>query len=92
MTADAGGAANPLPRPMLNAEGETFDEDIEDLYSALDILTNEQRADYRRVNAEAIASHESPRILIVAGPGSGKSFLFLERIKYWVGRDCCRFG
>jgi hypothetical protein len=86
MTTNADGAANPLPRPMFNAEGQVFDEDIEDLYSALDVLTNEERADYRRVNAEAIASHESPRILIVAGPGSGKSFLFLERIKYWVGQ------
>lgn len=86
MTTDSDGVPNPLPRPMINAEGSTFDEDIEALYSALDNLTNEEREKYRRVNAEAIASHECPRILIVAGPGSGKSFLFLERIKYWMGQ------
>lgn len=73
-----------LPRALINPDGETFDQEIEALEPILGELSNEDRDRYRRLNAEAIARHDSPRILVVAGPGAGKSFLFLERIRHWT--------
>jgi superfamily I DNA/RNA helicase len=34
-----------------------------------------------------ISEHSAPKILIVSGPGTGKSYLFLERINSWLKND-----
>jgi superfamily I DNA/RNA helicase len=47
-------------------------------------LDNPSRESFRDKNAASIAQDDAPRILIVAGPGSGKSFLFMQRIEYWL--------
>jgi len=74
----------PLPRSLINNDGSQFDAEIDELEAALSALQGPDRAAYRDANATAIARAEAPRLLIVAGPGSGKSFLFIERIAYWL--------
>jgi superfamily I DNA/RNA helicase len=71
----------------VNPEGESFDSDLDELRSLLSDLTNDDRKAYRNGNATAIATLEHQRLLIVAGPGSGKSHLFLSRIRYWLPLD-----
>ena len=39
---------------------------------------------YRNQNAEAILDHPGPQMLIVSGPGTGKSYLFMGQIDRWV--------
>ncbi len=38
-------------------------------------------------NASDIARHKAVKFLIVSGPGTGKSYLFLNRINYWYKQD-----
>lgn len=77
----------PLPRSLINSGGESFAAELASLSASLDALSNPQREIYRDINAKAIADHSAARLLIVAGPGSGKSFLFLARIKHWLPID-----
>jgi hypothetical protein len=75
-------------RHLINEDGEPFEEDeLEALARELDSLTTEQRTDFRNRNAEAIATHPATEILIVAGPGTGKSTIFKQRILFWLGQD-----
>ncbi|MDA8400699.1 MAG: AAA family ATPase [Actinomycetota bacterium] len=76
-----------LPRPMLNADGKPFDDELEDFIEVLAALENTERDRYRAINATAIAQADASHLLIVAGPGSGKSFLFLERIRFWTNKN-----
>src|SRR6185369_11902857 len=46
-----------------------------------------QRTAFRNENAEAIATHPATQILIVAGPGTGKSTIFKQRVLFWLGQD-----
>jgi superfamily I DNA/RNA helicase len=72
------------PRYLVNATGESFEAEIATVEPLLAALPNAQRLAYRNGNAETIAQHDSGRLLIVAGPGSGKSYLFLSRIRHWL--------
>lgn len=76
------GAAAPI-EPMLNLDGTCF-VGLADLAEQLAALDNDGRKAFRNANGAAIATCEAERMLIVAGPGSGKSFLFRERIAYWL--------
>ena len=76
----------PDPRPLINADGGSFAEEIAEIEPLLAALANPDRIAYRNANAGAIATHSASHLLIVAGPGSGKSFLFLERIQHWLPR------
>jgi hypothetical protein len=71
-------------RELLNADGSPFAAELEELTRALAGLPNEERVAYRDRNAAAIARNPAPHLLVVAGPGAGKSFLFLDRIRYWL--------
>ncbi len=75
-----------LPRSLINDEGGSFDAEIDQIEPALSALSSDEREAYRNEAAAAIATHEGARMLIVAGPGTGKSYLFLRRIKYWISR------
>jgi superfamily I DNA/RNA helicase len=57
------------------------------LREELDALDNAGRTEYRNNNASAIARHSAAKFLIVSGPGTGKSHLFLERIDHWYQRN-----
>ncbi len=76
--------ANKLPRDLLNSDGNSFVDDLPGLVKQLAVLSNEDRTRYRERNAATIAQHPATHLLVVAGPGTGKSFLFLSRIKYWL--------
>lgn len=47
-------------------------------------MNNSERIAFRNVNAKQIAEHGAPNMVIVAGPGAGKSFLFMDRIRSWL--------
>lgn len=72
-------------RYLINEDGKPFEEDeLEALAAMLDSLTPTQRTEFRNGNAEAIAKHSALRILIVAGPGTGKSTIFKQRALFWL--------
>lgn len=75
-------------RHLINEDGEPFEEDeLEALAQELDSLTTDQRTEFRNRNAEAIAKHPATQILIVAGPGTGKSTIFKQRALFWLGQN-----
>lgn len=76
------------PRFLINRDGSPFDEnELAKLRDDLLSLKAEGRhLDYRDRNSAEIAQDPSPKILIVSGPGTGKSYLFLDRIKYWLSQ------
>jgi len=75
-------------RHLINEDGEPFEEDeLEALTRELDSLPAEERTEFRNRNAEAIAEHPATKILIVAGPGTGKSTIFKQRVLFWLGQD-----
>lgn len=73
----------PTPRELINDDGRSFADELAELQAGLAALPNNERRAYRDNNALVIARHPAARLLVVAGPGAGKSYLFLERIKYW---------
>lgn len=75
-------------RPLINPDGTPFDPaDLERLRDLLDALPGDERIAFRNDNAQAIAQHASERLLIVSGPGTGKSHLFKQRINHWLTQN-----
>ncbi|MBU1755217.1 AAA family ATPase [Patescibacteria group bacterium] len=73
------------PRFLINTDGSPFDKDeLNSLKSLLDGLSDGDREDFRNKNADQIAEDDSQSTLIVSGPGTGKSTIFLKRIEYWL--------
>jgi predicted NACHT family NTPase len=77
------------PRRLLNVDGACFD-DLGSLEPRLAALTQDERYAYRNANAAAVAATAAERLLVVAGPGAGKTFLFLARIDHWLAQDASR--
>jgi superfamily I DNA/RNA helicase len=76
------------PRFLINDDGVAFERsELETLRDELDALNDNARIGYRDQNASAIAQHDANKFLIVSGPGTGKSHLFLDRIKYWCEKN-----
>jgi superfamily I DNA/RNA helicase len=76
------------PRHLINADGKPFeDRELDALGKELDALGPADRRNFRDANARAVARHSAIRMLIVAGPGTGKSTLFKERILFWLEQD-----
>jgi superfamily I DNA/RNA helicase len=71
-------------RAFINPDGESFADELPTMAGELAVLSNDDRKGFRDFNAGEIAIHRSERMLVVAGPGSGKSFLFRNRIKHWL--------
>jgi len=57
------------------------------LRGTLDALDDDERTEYRDKNASIIAQHDAVKFLIVSGPGTGKSHLFLDRINHWYQQN-----
>ena len=75
-------------RHLINADGSRFDTgEMASIRSALAAFSQEERESYRNANAATIASHPCNKLLIVSGPGTGKSYLFIERIKHWLKQN-----
>jgi superfamily I DNA/RNA helicase len=75
-------------RHLINEDGEPFtDADLDALAKELDALSPAERKKFRDENANAIAQHIAEQILIVAGPGTGKSTIFKQRVLFWLARD-----
>lgn len=62
-----------------------FAVEITDAARELDALTLEQRTAFRNCNAKAIAELLATKMLIVSGPGTGKSYLLLDKMRSWLG-------
>jgi superfamily I DNA/RNA helicase len=77
-----------MARHLINEDGKPFeDRELDALGKELDALGHVDRRNFRDANARAVARHEAVRMLIVAGPGTGKSTLFKERILFWLQQD-----
>jgi superfamily I DNA/RNA helicase len=75
-------------RHLINENGEPFeDQELDALGKKLDALKPAERRSFRDANARAVARHAAVEMLIVAGPGTGKSTLFKERILFWLEQD-----
>jgi len=75
-------------RVLVNDDGSPFESsEIKMLSKRLDALSDDKREEYRNQNALAIAQHHADKILIVSGPGTGKSHLFLDRINHLYQKD-----
>lgn len=75
-------------RHLINNDGAPFEyTELQTLRGELNALDNNGRTEYRNQNASAIAQHSAKKFLIVSGPGTGKSTLFLDRIKHWYKHD-----
>jgi AAA domain/UvrD-like helicase C-terminal domain len=73
--------------PIVKDPGDPFSEkETTELGSFLRGLDAEDRLAFRNANSDAIAEHEAPRMLVVSGPGTGKSFMFRRRLKAWLHR------
>lgn len=76
-------------RYLINKDGTPFEKsEIQTLSDELDALDDDKRRDYRDKNADEIAEYnDTPKFLIVSGPGTGKSHLFLSRINHWYQQN-----
>lgn len=72
------------PRHLINLDGTRFDTELDAIQEVLAELANPARVTYRNGNAATIARAKATRLVIVAGPGSGKSHLFRTRIEHWL--------
>src|SRR5438128_9586943 len=78
----------PIRQHLINEDGEVFsDDELDALAKELDSLSTEGRTKFRDENASAIAQLVAKRILIVAGPGTGKSTIFKQRALFWLQKD-----
>lgn len=77
-----------LPASLLHEDGRPFaPEEVERAAVALRSLSDDDRQKFAKQNAKDISSTSQPRLLVVSGPGTGKSYLFAQRISAWLGRD-----
>jgi superfamily I DNA/RNA helicase len=75
-------------RHLINEDGKPFDgQELDALERDLDSLNRANREAFRDANAQAVATYPADRILIVSGPGTGKSRLFRDRILFWLKQD-----
>lgn len=75
-------------RFLINDDGSPFESsELQTLRVALDSLSDDKREEYRDQNAAAIVQHDAAKILVVSGPGTGKSRIFLKRIDHWYQKD-----
>lgn len=73
--------------PLLKPDGTPFeDSELAEIAERLAALDEPGRSTVRSTNANAIATNDAERLLLVSGPGTGKSTLFRARIREWLAR------
>lgn len=74
--------------PLINEDGSPFSASaLTKARAVLDALPDADRIAYRDGNALALAQHGATRMLIMSGPGTGKSSLFKLRIHAWLTKQ-----
>jgi len=74
--------------PVISADGKPFASAfLAILRKQLLSCTSEERRAFRDTNAAELARDSARRLLLVSGPGTGKSYLFLSRILHWLETD-----
>lgn len=75
-------------RSLINDNGKPFEtSELKSLSDALDALDDKSREKFRNKNSLDIVQHTAKKFLIISGPGTGKSYLFLDKIDFWYQRD-----
>ncbi len=75
-------------QPPIKEDGTPFNpQELEKISNQLDQLEETERKNFRDKNRKSIAETKSQKLLIVSGPGTGKTLLFLDRIKYWLKKN-----
>lgn len=75
-------------RYLINKNGTPFEkQEIKEFNINLDSLKEEERIKFRNENVTAIVKNDNSKMLIVSGPGTGKSFLFLSKINQWHKKE-----
>ncbi len=75
-------------RFLINENGVPFaTSELQAMHRRLDALDENMRKEFRNQNSSAIAMHDALKFLIVSGPGTGKSYLFLDKIHRWYQQD-----
>ncbi|MBL5982193.1 hypothetical protein NAAC61_09380 [Petrotoga sp. 8T1HF07.NaAc.6.1] len=75
-------------RFLINENGLPFEvPELRTMRAELDALDDAGRLEYRNNNASEIAQHDAAKFLIVSGPGTGKSHLFLQKIDNWYHKE-----
>lgn len=73
------------PRFLVNEDGRPFEHaELAVIEASLHALQDSDRLTFRNSNAEHVATHPAPRMLVISGPGTGKSTLFKKRIENWL--------
>lgn len=72
----------------IKEDGKPFsDQEIQELRTYLNSLSDEDRIIYRNENTNNILQLDVKNILIVSGPGTGKSHIFKKKIEHWQSKD-----
>jgi hypothetical protein len=68
-----------LPASLLHEDGRPFTaEEVERAAIVLRSLSDEDRQKFAEQNTKDISSTSQSRLLVVSGPGTGKSYLFAQ--------------
>lgn len=77
-----------MPEFLTKTDGQPFTtEELGAIRVLLQGMPTPERETYRNGNASHLASDASRRMLIVSGPGTGKSTLFKQKINAWLGAN-----
>ena len=61
--------------PLIREDGSRFPaNEVVATAGTLGAFDAGEKSEFRATNAKAIAEHKGPRLLIVAGPGTGRAF------------------
>jgi len=83
-TGELGTSAEPTVHALLHEDGSVFTgEQITQITAQLSSMNDDERRAFRRRNSSEIANSPARRVLVVSGPGTGKSWLFDDRITHW---------
>jgi superfamily I DNA/RNA helicase len=76
------------PDHLIKIDGNPFDTAyLLNQKLELEALSNVDRIEYRNQNARTISLCDHGKLLLVSGPGTGKSTIFINQINHWFTQD-----